>query len=160
FGTHEVEHRAIDPAGNYSVPEKYTATALPGALATCTTTLTGTQNNVNVTTGVTCVNSGNVTGNVTVASGASVVLRSTTVGGTLTTTGASAVQLLGSTVTGAARITGSTKDVTIAGSTFRAGLALTGNTQMTANERYSRLAGAYGPILAGSTVTGTLECSG
>ena len=44
--------------------------------------------------------------------------------------------------------------MTIAGSTFHGGLALTGNTQVTANERYSRLAGAYGPILAGSTVNG------
>ena len=64
------------------------------------------------------------------------------------------------TVNGAARIAGSTRDVTIAGSTFKGGLALTGNTQVTASERYSRLAGAYGPILAGSTVNGTLECSG
>ena len=55
FGTHLVEHRAIDPAGNYSTPESYKATVLPGALATCTTTLTGTQNNVNVTSGVTCL---------------------------------------------------------------------------------------------------------
>ena len=29
---------------------------------------------------------------------------------------------------------------------------LTGNTQVTANERFTRLAGAYGPILAGSSV--------
>ena len=70
------------------------------------------------------------------------------------------MQLFGTTVTGAAKIAGSTRDVTIAGSTFKGGLALTGNTQVTASERYSRLAGAYGPILAGSTVNGTLECSG
>ena len=76
-----------------------------------------------------------------------------------TATGAEAVQLFGSTVNGAARIASSTRDVTIAGSTFRGGLTLTGNTQVTASERYSRLAGAYGPILAGSTVNGTLECS-
>ena len=55
FGTHLVEHRAIDPAGNYSTPESYKATVLPGALATCTTTLTGTQTSVNVTSGVTCL---------------------------------------------------------------------------------------------------------
>ena len=69
------------------------------------------------------------------------------------------MQLFGTTVNGAARIADSTRDVTIAGSTFKGGLALTGNTQVTASERYSRLAGAYGPILAGSTVNGTLECS-
>ena len=49
--------------------------------------------------------------------------------------------------------------MTIAGSTFRGGLSLTDNTQVSANDRYSRLAGAYGPILAGSTIYG-LTCTG
>ena len=62
------------------------------------------------------------------------------------------MQLIGSSVNGLARITGSTNDVTIAGSTFNGGLNLTGNTQVTANERYSRLAGAYGPVVAGNTI--------
>src|SRR6201991_4473824 len=159
FGTHVVEHRAIDPAGNYSVPESYKATVLPGSSPTCTNTITGTANNVNVTTGVTCLNAASVN-NVTVAAGAALVAKNSAIGGTLTSTGADAVQLFGSSVTGAARITNSVRDVTIAGSTFRSSLALNGNTQVTANERYSRLAGAYGPILAGSTVTGLLECIG
>ena len=68
------------------------------------------------------------------------------------------MQLFGTTVVGAAQIRDSASDVTIAGSTFNGGLALTGNTQVTANERYTRLAGAYGPILSGSTVRGKLEC--
>ena len=55
FGTHFVEHRAIDPAGNYGTPGSYRATVLPGAELTCTTTLTGAQTNVNVATGVTCL---------------------------------------------------------------------------------------------------------
>ena len=130
FGTHFVEHRAIDPAGNYSVPEAYEATVLPGGSPTCTTTLTGTQTNVTVATGVTCLNSATVSGNVTVAAGASLVVKKSTIGGTLTATGADAVQLFGSTVTGAAQVRNSTRDVTIAGSTFRGGLALTGNTQV------------------------------
>ena len=75
--------------------------------------------------------------------------RDSTISGTLTSTGAEAVQMFGSTVNGAAQVRNSTRDVTIAGSTFRNGLALTGNTQVTANERYTRLAGAYGPILVG-----------
>ena len=33
FGTHFVEHRAIDPAGNYSVPESYTRHGAAGRLA-------------------------------------------------------------------------------------------------------------------------------
>ena len=157
FGTHFVEHRAIDPAGNYSTPESYNATVLPGALATCTTTLTGTQNNVNVTTGVTCLQGATVN-NVTVGTGASLVVRDSTINGTLNSIAADTVQMFGSTVNGAAAVRNSMRDVTIAGSTFRSTLALTGNTQVTANERYSRLAGAYGPILSGSTVNG-LTCS-
>ncbi len=33
FGTHFVEHRAIDPAGNYGTPGSYRATVLPGRRA-------------------------------------------------------------------------------------------------------------------------------
>ncbi len=159
FGTHTVEHRAIDPAGNYSTPESYKATVLPGDLLTCTTTLIGNQTNVNVASGVTCLDNANVTGTVTVAAGASLVVKKGTIAGALNATGAQAVQIFGATVNGAAKIANSTRDVTIAGSTFRGGLALTGNTQVTANERYTRLAGAYGPILSGSTVYG-LACTG
>jgi len=159
FGTHTVEHRAIDPAGNYSTPESYKATVLPGDLLSCTTTLTGNQTNVTVATGVTCLDAATVSGTVTVAAGASLLVKKgTTVGGALNATGAQAVQIFGATVNGAAKIAKSTRDVTIAGSTFRGGLALTGNTQVTANERYTRLVGAYGPILSGSTVYG-LACA-
>jgi hypothetical protein len=159
FGTHTVEHRAIDPAGNYSTPESYKATVLPGDLLTCTATLTGNQTNVSVASGVTCLDNANVTGNVTVAAGASLVVKKGTIAGALNATGAQAVQIFGATVNGAAKIANSTRDVTFAGSTFRGGLALTGNTQVSANERYTRLAGAYGPILSGSTVYG-LTCAG
>ena len=69
------------------------------------------------------------------------------------------MQLFGTTVNGAAQVSNTTRDVTIAGSTFNGGLALTGNTQVSANERYSRLAGAYGPILVGNTINGLL-CAG
>jgi hypothetical protein len=157
FGTHLVEHRAIDPAGNYSTPESYRATVLPGGSPDCTTTITGTANNVNVTTGVTCLQGAQVN-NVTVGAGASLVAKDSTIGGTLNANGAEAVQVIGSTVNGVAQVRNSTRDVTIAGSTFRSSLALTGNTQVTANERFSRLAGAYGPILAGSSVNG-LTCA-
>jgi hypothetical protein len=158
FGTHYVEHRAIDPAGNYGVPDAYRATVLPGGPIACSQTLTGAQGNVNVTSGSTCLVDATVSGNVTVAAGAEVSLESTTVAGTLSANGAEAVQLFGSTVMGAAQVRNTTRDVTIAGSTFRGGLALTGNNQVTANERYTRLAGAYGPILSGSVVHG-LTCA-
>jgi hypothetical protein len=160
FGTHLVEHRAIDPAGNAGPASSYRATVLPGASPACTTTLTGRHAGVVAARGVTCLTGAQVSGVVTVRAGASLVVRDSTIRGALTATGAQAVQLFGSTVTGAARITGTTRDVTIAGGTFTGTLTLTGNTQVSADERYSRLAGAYGPILAGSRVTGALRCSG
>ena len=157
FGTHLVEHRAIDPAGNYGEPESYRATVLPGAKPDCTTTLTGAQNAVHVTAGVTCLEDATVGGGVTVGAGASLVATDSTISGGLTADGAEHVQLFGTTVNGAAALRDGTRDVTIAGSTFNGGLTLAGNTQVSANERYSRLAGPYGPILAGSTVRG-LAC--
>jgi hypothetical protein len=160
FGTHLVEHRAIDPAGNYGDVESYRATVLPGSSPECTTTLSGAQSRVVVESGVTCLEHASVNGGVVVRPGASLVVTDSVINGSLAATGAAAVQLFGSWVNGATSVTGTTRDVTIAGGTFNGGLSLTHNTQASANERYSRLAGAYGPILLGSRVNGALACTG
>ena len=44
YGTHRVEHRAIDAAGNIGDADHFKATVLPGGSPACTTTLTGTIN--------------------------------------------------------------------------------------------------------------------
>jgi IgA peptidase M64 len=160
FGTHFVEHRAIDPAGNYGEPGSYRATVLPGGSPQCTRTLTGLQINLTVSGGVTCLRDATVAGALTVQSGASVVVTDSMVAGRLQSTGAEAVQLFGSSVNGQTSITGTARDVTIAGSTFNGRVTLSNNTQVSANERYSRLAGEYGPVLAGNTVNGQLACTG
>ena len=160
FGTHLVEHRAIDPAGNIGPVDSYRATVLPGSSPGCTTTLTGRQSRVTASQGVTCLTNAQVTGSVTVRPGASLVVRDSSIIGTLVSTGAQAVQVFGSTVRGAVQITGTTRDVTIAGSAFDGAVVLARNTQVSANERYSRLAGAYGPLLVGNRVNGALSCSG
>ncbi|MGN9912820.1 M64 family metallopeptidase [Phytohabitans sp. LJ34] len=160
FGTHLVEHRAIDPAGNIGPAASYRATVIPGASPACTRTLTGRQGSVTVTSGVTCLTNAQVAGQVTVRAGASLVVRQSTIGGTLVATRAQAVQVFGSTVSGAVQLTGTTRDVTVAGSSFNGAVVLTGNTQVTANERYSRLAGPYGPLLVGNRVNGALMCAG
>ena len=160
FGTHFVEHRAIDPAGNYGDAESYRATVLPGGSPECTQTLSGSQSSLTVSSGVTCLVDASVSGLVTVRAGGSLVVTDSTLSGGLRSTGAEAVQLFGSTTNGVVRITGTTRDITTAGSRFNGDVTLTNNTQVTANERYSRLAGAYGPILSGNTVTGDLNCSG
>ncbi|GAA1041245.1 hypothetical protein GCM10009557_64540 [Virgisporangium ochraceum] len=130
-----MEHRAIDAAGNLGPAASYRATVLPGSSPMCTRTLTGRQPSVTVSTGVTCLTNAQVTGQVTVRPGASLVMRDSTVSGT-------------------------SRDVTLAGNRFNGAVVLTGNTQVTANERYSRLAGPYGPVMVGNQVTGALSCSG
>ncbi|MGK5740274.1 M64 family metallopeptidase [Micromonospora sp. URMC 103] len=160
FGTHLVEHRAIDAAGNVGRSSSYQATVLPGSSPECTTTLTGRQSRVVATEGVTCLTGAQVAGGVTVRAGASLVVRDSAINGGVTATGAQAVQMFGTTVNGPARITGTTRDVTIAGATVNGPLTLSQNVQVSANERYSRLAGAYGPVLVGSRVNGPLACAG
>lgn len=160
FGTHFVEHRAIDPAGNYGQAESYRATVLPGASPDCTTTVSGTQGRLVVSSGVTCLEDATVHGGVSVHPGASLVVTDSVISGMLVATDAESVQLFGATVNGETHLTGVTRDVTIAGSTFHGEFALTDNTQVSANERYSRLAGDYGPILAGNSIDGELTCTG
>lgn len=74
--------------------------------------------------------------------------------------GAQAVQIFGSMVNGAVRISMTARDVTVAGNRFNGAVVLIGNTQVSANERYSRLAGAYGPLLVGNQINGALTCNG
>ncbi|HZB34206.1 MAG TPA: M64 family metallopeptidase [Streptosporangiaceae bacterium] len=160
FGTHLVEHRAVDPAGNLGPADSYRATVLPGASPACTTTLTGRHSRVTAGQGVTCLTNAQVAGQVTVSAGASLVVRDTTVNGTVVSAGATSIQMFGSTFNGAVTIATTSRDVTVAGNRFNGSVVLSGNTQVSANERYSRLAGPYGPLLVGNLIGGALSCSG
>jgi hypothetical protein len=169
FGTHVVEHRAIDPAGNIGQAESYRATVLPGALPACTATISGRHTgNLRVTQGVTCLAGAEIAGGVTVRPGASLVARDSTIHGRLVTGGAAVVQLFGTTVDGAVWVSGTTVGVTVAGSTLHGSVTLSGNDQLPRergdgdrdrwDERFMRLAYEYGPILAGNTIRGELTC--
>jgi hypothetical protein len=115
---------------------------------------------VTVSQGVTCLANAQVAGQVTVRAGASLVVRNSTISGTLFSSGARAVQLFGSTVNGAVMVVSTGQDVTVAGNRFNGAVVLAGNTQVSANERYTRLAGPYGPLLVGNRVNGALICTG
>ncbi|CAM3469326.1 M64 family metallopeptidase [Isoptericola cucumis] len=161
FGTHTVEHRAIDPAGNVGEADAFDATVIPGAELECDRTVSGAvAGRLAVRSGTTCLDGATVRGGVSVAAGASLKVVGSTVSGSLSATGAEAVQLFGSTVAGSVSVTGTTADVTVVGSTLRGSVALTGNTQRQANERYSTHEGAYGPVLVGNRISGSLACSG
>ena len=70
YGTHLIEHHAIDAAGNIGTPGQFKATVLPGASPACTTTITGKRKNgLTVESGVTCIAGATIDGPVTVEPG-------------------------------------------------------------------------------------------
>jgi hypothetical protein len=160
FGTHKVEHRAIDPAGTIGEAGEFRATVLPGELAECTQTLTGTHVRLVVAEGVTCLDGAVANGGVSVLAGASLVAKDSTNNGELRTRGADTVQLFGTTVNGRTSIADTVSDVTTAGNTFNGLVALDDNTQVQANEQFALYGYEYGPILAGNAFNGHLRCTG
>jgi len=122
WGTHRVEYRARDAAGNIGVTRAFHVTIAP--TPQCTTTLTGTvARPVSVTSGVTCLDGATVNGAVTVSAGASLVAMKSRINGSLTATNADVVELVGTTVTGNAAVTGTTGRITTFDSTCGASRA-------------------------------------
>jgi hypothetical protein len=157
FGTHLVEHRAIDATGNIGKAESFKATVLPGELPVCTKTITGVQNGgLVVSKGVICIKDATIRGGLTVQKGGSVVVFNTTINGGFQSDNADVVQMFGTNVNGQTQISRTTSNVTLTGNTFNGGLTLSKNNQISANKQY----GEYGPILAGNTVNGKVTCTG
>ncbi|MFI5606607.1 GH92 family glycosyl hydrolase [Amycolatopsis sp. NPDC051903] len=113
--------------------------------ASCTKTLTGEQQGpLTVSSGAVCLDGAAVAGPVTVAKGASLVVRGGSITGPLTATGAGQVVLNRTTVSGPVAITGTTGPVSIELTDLSGPVTLTGNA---------------GPVLSGSTVGGPLACT-
>ncbi|GLI01392.1 M64 family metallopeptidase [Phytohabitans aurantiacus] len=149
YGTHTVEHRATDAAGNIGTAASFRATVLPGSTPACTRRVTGVhRGNLTVRSGVTCLDNARVTGHVAVRPGASLVVSGGSITGGLTTDRAATVQVFGTTLTGLASITGTTADVTVAGATFNGAVNVSGNRT-----------GTRPVILAGNVVRGMLACT-
>jgi hypothetical protein len=160
FGTHKVEQRALDFAGNYGGVSEFKATVLPGGSPACTTTVSGTRNSrLNVNSGVTCIVNGTMNGGVTVRNGGSVVVADgSTIHGGLTATGAGAVHLFGVQVFGDATIS-TTADVSIANTSFQGNLTLA-NNQGRVIDVMPTVTRNYGVVLVGNRVNETLSCTG
>lgn len=63
FGTHLVEHRAIDAAGNIGLSKDFHVTVLPGGKPACSEKMTGKHpGNVVVKDGVVCIEDAEVSG--------------------------------------------------------------------------------------------------
>ncbi|MGH2703088.1 MAG: M64 family metallopeptidase, partial [Actinomycetota bacterium] len=149
YGTHTVEHRAVDAFGNVGDADEFMATVLPGESPECTTTLSGKQKRVVVQEGVTCLDDANVVGGIRIHPEASLVASNSSIESGLESQGADVVQLFGGRVSGKAKISGTAGDVSIAGTVFNGSLALEDND-----------VGDYGVVVAGNTIKGFLSCGG
>ncbi|NHC15412.1 M64 family metallopeptidase [Motilibacter deserti] len=148
YGTHLIEYRGIDAAGNIGGQGAFTVSVLPATPA-CTTTVTGRVSTpLNITSGVVCLDGARVSGPVTVSGGASLVASDAEIRGPVTATGAGAVQLTDTLVTGSVTVSGATGGVSLLGAEVRGAVTLSGNSST-----------AYAPVLAGSLVKGQLSCS-
>ena len=125
WGTHRIEYRGIDAAGNIGTARAYRVTFQPSPV--CARTITGNQTgDVRVDADTTCLApDAVVTGNVVVAAGASLVATNVRVTGAITATNPSVVELVGATIGGAVRVTGATGRAIVFGATVGGALAVT-----------------------------------
>ena len=160
YGTHGVEHRAIDAAGNIGNADHFKATVLPGGSPECTTVLPAfTNRSVTVRSGVTCLNGGFVNGSVTVRPGASLVVsKGGRINGGLTARDAAVVHVFGAWVNGNSVIAGTTDDVALAGTEWNGSLTLTGNESVTVTIPSGETR-TYGVGVVGNYVNGKLTCT-
>jgi TonB family protein len=148
WGTHRIEYRAIDAAGNIGDAKAFRVTI--EAMPACTSTVTGTRaGDLEVTSGVTCLApDARVDGHVTVAAGASLVGTRARIAGSLTGSGAATIELVGTTIDGSVKVTRATERLTLFGITVGGDAALDDTQTMRA------------ALIAGSTIAGALTCTG
>ena len=160
YGTHSVEHRAIDAAGNIGEADVFRATVLPGGSPACTRTVTGGSiGRLVVASGVTCVD-GTVNGGIRVLSGASLVVSDgSRINGALRADNAELVHVFGARVNGDARISGTTDDLILVGSSFSESLVLSGNHGLDVTILSGETRN-YGVVVVGNAVGEDLACSG
>jgi hypothetical protein len=143
WGTHRIEYRARDAAGNIGDVKAFRVTIRPPPV--CTATITGQHNgDLAVNSGVTCVQKATVTGSVTVAPGATLSAVGSTIQGAVTSNGAASLELIGTTVNGEVRIDGTTGGLTLFDNRLGRSLACNGTTPSRLNlvERNTVSAGA------------------
>jgi hypothetical protein len=116
---------------------------------TCTTTVTGRHNGPLVVSDTTCLDGATVAGPVVVQGGGSLLALGASILGSVSATSPNAVHLYETTVRGPLNITGATGSVALVSSTVGGPVSLTNSST-----------GDVEPIVAASTVNGSLSCTG
>jgi hypothetical protein len=146
WGSHRIEYRGIDAAGNIGGVGEFRVTIMPSP--ECTRTVTGQHaGDLGVDSGVTCLAGATVTGTVAVAAGASLVATDARIAGGVRARGAAVVELVVTTVGEDVEVVGGTDRVVVFGS------SITGGTTIADSK-------SPAPALVGNTFGGPLACSG
>jgi len=118
WGTHGIEYRARDAAGNIGAAREFAVTIMPSA--PCDRVVSGTHAGaLEAAAGVTCLDGATVGGPVTVAAGASLIATNSAVRGGVAATGADALELVGTSIEGRVRIEATTGRLVLFGNTMR-----------------------------------------
>lgn len=154
FGTHKIEHRAIDAAGNIGDASEFTATVLPGELLACTQTQTNdiTGDLVISEEGVTCLENITIDGDIIINKNSSLMISNSEVNGDIQSSYANAIQIFDSEINGQVEISNTSEDITLVGNEIKGWFMLIHNQQVSANEQY----GDYGPVVVGNSIDGML----
>jgi hypothetical protein len=146
WGTHRVEYRARDAAGNIGETREFRVTIRPSPA--CTAMVEGRHpGDLVVDEGVTCLKGAHVSGRVSVAAGATLIAANARIDGALASDGAGTVELVGTSIAGPARISGTTGELIVFGSVLDGELLLADNRMRTA------------AIVSGNRV-GRISCTG
>jgi IgA Peptidase M64 len=147
WGTHSIEYRARDAAGNIGEAKQFFVTVMPEP--ECTTTVFDTRaGDLSVGSGTTCIDGARIDGSVTVSEGARVVATNATIRGSLAAEGASSVELVGTTILGGLHIAGTTGSLTLFGTSVDGDVVLENNrtpSPLIAGNRFGTISGARGP---------------
>lgn len=147
WGAHRVEYRAKDAAGNIGGVNAFRVTVMP--TVPCTATVTGTRAGaLKVDSGVTCLDNATITGDITVAAGASLIATHANISGSIVSTGAATIELISSSVGGTLSVTGTTDRLTLFG--------ITAALDATISDSKTPKA----PLVIGNTFKTTLACTG
>jgi hypothetical protein len=121
WGTHAIDYRAIDAAGNIGTSRGFRVTVMPRL--PCTATITGTHvGDVRVDSGVVCLDGADISGDCIVSARASIVSTNTRVRGAVIADRASTVELVGGSVEKGVSATAIGGRLTIFGTTIVGGL--------------------------------------
>jgi hypothetical protein len=136
WGTHRIEYRGIDAAGNIGRARELRVTIQP--TPSCTQTISANHTgDLRADAGVLCITGASVSGSVTIGAGASLVATKATVGGAVRASSAARVELI-ETRAAEVHVTGATGPVILFGS------VVTGTTTFADNR--------FQPVLVGNTV--------